>query len=130
MVNKIVLQGRLVADPELRHTPSGVAVTSFRVAWSRKYKETETKLFLPCVAWRNMAEFVSRRFTKGQELAVEGQLVSRSYTDRDGNSRQIVELSVEQVHFCGPRRDEDGRGAEYDNGGFSDLPDDDGELPF
>lgn len=129
MVNRMILQGRLTADPELRHTQNGTAVASFRVAWSRKYKqETENKLFLPCVAWRGTGEMVARHFVKGQEIAVEGQLNTRSYTDRDGKDRQLTELIVDQVHFCGPKRDS-GEGT-YTTPEFNDTPDDDGELPF
>lgn len=128
MVNRMILQGRLTADPELRHTQNGTAVASFRVAWSRKYKqETENKLFLPCVAWRSTGEMVARHFVKGQEIAVEGQLNTRSYTDRDGKDRQTTELIVDQVHFCGPKRDGSGT---YTAPEFNDIPDDDGELPF
>lgn len=126
MVNRMILQGRLTADPELRHTQNGTAVASFRVAWSRKYKqETENKLYLSCVAWRSTGEMVARHFTKGQEIAVEGQLNTRSYTDRDGKDRQTTELIVDQVHFCGPKRD----GGTYTAPEFNDIQDD-GELPF
>lgn len=124
----MILQGRLTADPELRHTQNGTAVASFRVAWSRKYKqETENKLFLPCVAWRGTGEMVARYFVKGQEIAVEGQLNTRSYTDRDGKDRQTTELIVDQVHFCGPKRD--GGEGTYTAPEFNDIQDD-GELPF
>ena len=128
MVTRMILQGRLTADPELRHTQNGTAVASFRVAWSRKYKqETENKLFLPCVAWRGTGEMVARYFVKGQEIAVEGQLNTRSYTDRDGKDRQTTELIVDQVHFCGPKRG--GSEGTYTAPEFNDIQDD-GELPF
>lgn len=131
MVNHMILQGRLVAQPELRHTQSGVAVASFRVAWSRKYKESETKLFLNCVAWRGTAEMLCKYFGKGQEIVVEGELNTRSYTDRDGNDRQVTELIVSQVHFSGPKSG----GSNQPSGGypenqFNELTEDDGELPF
>ena len=120
-----------MAQPELRHTQNGVAVASFRVAWSRKYKESETKLFLNCVAWRGTAEMLCKYFGKGQEIIVEGELNTRGYTDRDGNDRQVTELIVSQAHFCGPK----GGGSNQPSGGypenqFDELTGDDGELPF
>lgn len=131
MVNHVILQGCLVAQPELKHTQNGVAVTSFRVAWSRKYKDSETKLFLNCVAWRGTAEMLCKYFGKGQEIAVEGELNTRGYTDRDGNDRQVTELIVSQAHFCGPKSS----GSNQPSGGypenqFDELTEDDDELPF
>ena len=84
MLNKIFLQGRLVADPEMRHTPSGVAVASLRLAVDRDFKDKETGEkkadFINVVAWRSTAEFVSRYFTKGRMAVVEGRLQIRDYT--------------------------------------------------
>lgn len=135
MVNKLILQGRLVADPELRHTQSGVAVCSFRVAWSKKYKETETKLFLSCTAWRGTGELVAKHFTKGKEILLEGSLSTRSWQDNDGNNRQTTELTVDQVHFVGSKSD--GGGGAYQpsepnvsGADFTELDGYDGELPF
>lgn len=131
MVNHMILQGRLVAQPELRHTQNGVAVASFRVAWSRKYKETETKLFLNCVAWRGTAEMLRKHFGKGQEIVVEGELNTRGYTDRDGNDRQVTELIVSQAHFCGPKSGGNNQpSGGYPENQFNELTEDDGELPF
>lgn len=133
MLNKCELQGRLTRDPELRQTGSGVAVCSFTVAWSEKYKETETKLFLNCTAWRGTGELVSKYFRKGQEIVVEGALSTREWTDKEGNKRSIVELTADKVHFCGPKQ-ESGNApdpAYAATGGeqFGEL-EDDGELPF
>lgn len=131
MVNHMILQGRLVALPELRHTQSGVAVASFRVAWSRKYKGSETKLFLNCVAWRGTAEMLCKYFGKGQEIVVEGELNTRGYTDRDGNDRQVTELIVSQAHFCGPKSGGNNQpSGSYPENQFNELTEDDGELPF
>jgi single-strand DNA-binding protein len=105
MINKAILQGRLVADPELRQTQSGVPVASFKIAWSEKYKDTETKCFLPCTAWRGTGEFVNKYFSKGQEIAVEGQLITRSFDDKEGNKRSVTELIVDKAHFCGSKSD-------------------------
>lgn len=140
MVNHFTLQGRLCADPELRTTQSGTSVCSFRVAWSEKYKETETKLFINCTAWRGTGEMVSRYFTKGQEILVEGKLSTRDWEDRDGNKRQSIEMTVDRVHFCGPKQSEGSNAPEYGYGSaapapaagdqFAELNEDDGELPF
>lgn len=135
MVNHLTLQGRMVAPAELKTTPSGVAVTSFRVAWSRRYKETEINLFLNCVAWRGTAEMICRYFGKGQEILLEGELTTRDYTDREGNRRQAMELTVSQVHFCGPKRDGAPQGENPPDRAeppqqFKELTDPDGELPF
>lgn len=133
MVNKLILQGRLVADPELRQTQVGVAVCSFRVAWSEKYKETETKLFLPCTAWRGTGEMIAKYFHKGKEIILEGKLSTRSWKDNNGNDRQTTELTVERAHFAGSKSDDSGSYQSYEpnvsGADFADLDDDDG-VPF
>ena len=157
MLNKIFLQGRLVADPEMRHTPSGVAVTSLRLAVDRDFKDRETGEkkadFINVVAWRATAEFVSRYFTKGRMAVVEGRLQMRDYTDRDGNRRTAAEVVADNVYFGDSRRDGEGGGygggysasapgagapvpppaytAPMNSGSqFAELDDDDSELPF
>lgn len=134
MVNKLILQGRLVADPELRQTQGGVAVCSFRVAWSEKYKDMESKLFLPCTAWRGTGEMIAKHFQKGKEIILEGKLSTRSWKDNNGNDRQTTELTVERAHFAGSKSD--GVGSSYQSSeqnvsgaDFTEL-DDDGDLPF
>lgn len=106
MLNKTVIQGRVVRDVELRTTTGGKSVASFTIAWSEKYKETETKLFLQCVAWGQQGEFIQRYMgAKGTELIVEGRLSSRSWEDKNGNKRETVELTVDKAHFCGKKAD-------------------------
>lgn len=105
MINKIILQGRLTADPEVRQTQSGVAVCSFTVAWSDKYKEVETKCFLRCEAWRGTAEFLGKYFSKGQEIVIEGKLKTEEYQDKDGNNRTAQKCVVDGVNFCGTKKD-------------------------
>lgn len=131
MVNRMILQGRLCADPEMRRTQSGTAVCSFRVAWSETIKDRETKLFLNCVAWQGTAEMICKYFRKGKELAVEGRLSTREYDDRDGNRRSVTEMTVDRVHFCGknedaqgmpPRTDGKSQFVEMDEDDMSDLP--------
>ena len=108
MINCMILQGRLTRDPELTNTPSGVEVAKFTVAWSEKYKETESKCFLNCVAWRATAAFVSNYFKKGQEIVVQGKLTTREYTDKEGKNRTATEITCDQVSFCGSKSDNSG----------------------
>lgn len=103
MINRMTLQGRLTRDPENRQTQSGTDVASFTIAWSEKYKDTEKKLFMPCVAWGNQALFVCRYFAKGSEIIVEGNLTSRKWQDKDGNNRETIELTAERIHFAGSK---------------------------
>lgn len=104
MVNRMILQGRLCSDPELRRTNSGTAVCNFRVAWSEKIKDRETKLFLTCVAWKSTAEMICKHFAKGKEIVVEGKLSSREYEDNSGNKRTVVELTADRVHISAAAR--------------------------
>lgn len=140
MLNKIFLQGRLVADPELRHTQQGTAVASFRMAVDRDFKSKDPGAsntdFINIVAWRNTAEFVSRYFTKGRMAVVEGRLQMRDYTDKSGNKRTVAEVVSNNVYFGDSKRDsESGANASYDGApdgppDFDELEDDDEELPF
>lgn len=130
MVNKLILQGRLTKDPELKTTQSGVSMLLFTVAWSDKYKEVETKCFLLCKAWRQTAEFISRYFAKGKEIVLEGHMVTEDWPD----DKKVTLCMVEKAHFCGSSS---GSGtpaptpAKADDG-FMNIPDavDDEELPF
>ena len=159
MLNHIVIMGRLTRDPELRYTQAQVPVASFTVAVDRDFggrdggeKQTD---FIDCSAWRQTGEFVSKYFRKGSMIVVSGRLQSRKWQDRDGNNRTSWEVSADNVYFGeSRRRDEDSRdsyggnnysannygGNSYDNSRpasapaqanpFTDLGDDDGELPF
>jgi single-strand DNA-binding protein len=112
MLNRVVLMGRLVADPELKTTPSGVSVTSFRIAVDRSYvKQGEERKadFIDVVCWRQTAEFVCRYFGKGSLIAVDGQLQSRTYQAKDGTNRYVTEVVAENVSFTGERREQGGR---------------------
>ncbi|MGN0453658.1 MAG: single-stranded DNA-binding protein [Ruminococcus sp.] len=108
MLNRIILMGRLVADPELKTTAGGISVTSFRIAVERNYvnaeKERKTDFF-DIVCWRNSAEFVCRYFSKGSLIALEGKLQSRTYQSKDGTNRYITEVVADTVSFTGERRD-------------------------
>ena len=133
MLNNIVLMGRLVRDPELRHTGSGTAVASLTLAVDRDYKsqsgEKETD-FIDIVAWRSTAEFVCKYFTKGRMVVVEGRLQVRDWTDKDGGRRRSAEVVAENVYFGDSKRavsDSDTRPA----GEITEIPEgEEGELPF
>lgn len=106
-LNHIVLMGRLTADPEVKTTTNGLAVTSFTVACDRNVGKDRDKQsdFIPCVAWRQTAEFIGKYFSKGSLIAVEGSLQSRKYTDKEGKNRVSYEVLVDRSHFTGERRE-------------------------
>lgn len=143
MLNKVFVQGRMTADPELRHTQNGVAVATFRLAVTRDFKEKDGERkadFISVVCWRGTAEFVSRFFQKGSLAVVEGRLQVRDYTDRDGNKRFITEVISDNVYFS-ERRKRDDTEQTYQAGGdteqtypasgeqFADISDNE-DLPF
>ena len=148
-MNQIVLMGRLTRDPELRHTQTGTAVTSFSLAIDRGYTpkdggERQTD-FIDIVAWRNTAEFVSKYFTKGQMAAVTGRLQIRDWTDKDGNKRKSAEVVADNVYFTESKKsreasasfstaDRDDSAGAYQTpvtgSNFAQLEEDDGDLPF
>ena len=103
MLNRVILMGRITADPELKQTPNGISVTSFSLAVDRNFAgkgaERQTD-FINCVAWRQTAEFISRYFSKGRMMAVEGSLQVRNYVDKNENKRQAVEVVVDQAYFA------------------------------
>lgn len=148
MINNVVLMGRLVADPELRTTPTGVSVTSFAIAVERSYAkqgEDRTADFIDIVAWRQSADFITRYFRKGSMIAIEGSLQTRTYTDKDGNKRKAVEVLVNRASFCGSKNETGtagasrfdtpasaNAGAAYANAGADDFESivDEDDLPF
>ena len=102
MLNHIVTMGRLVRDPELRRTQSGLPVCSFSIACERDYKDADGSKpvdFLDIVAWRQTAEFVSKYFTKGRMAVVDGRLQLRDWTDREGNKRRSAAIVANSVNF-------------------------------
>lgn len=100
-LNKVILIGNLVADPELKTTNSGLSVTSFRIGVQRRYsKDAQQQTdFINIVCWRQQAEFVTRYFSKGKPILVCGSLQSRNYTDKDGNQRTVYEVVADDVSF-------------------------------
>ena len=147
MLNKIFLQGRMTRDVELRHTQSGTAVASFTLAVERDFKDKttgeRTTDFIDCVAWRSTAEFVSRFFAKGRMAVVVGSLQIRAWEDKEGNKRRTAEVIAESVYFGESKRGSDSLNTLANDaapvsypapngstGEFSELTEDDGELPF
>lgn len=130
-MNNVTLLGRLTRDPELRHTQSGTAVTSFTIAVDRGYSEDgERKTdFIDCVAWKGTAEFIAKYFTKGQKIAVTGTLQIRDWTDKDGNKRKSAEVIIRQAYFTSSKNESDRHANnDYTEPEFEDIDDDD--LPF
>ena len=144
MLNKIVIMGRLTRDPELRQTQTGTSVASFSLAVDRDFKDKQTGEkatdFIDVVAWRQTAEFVSRFFAKGRMAVVEGRLQLRDWTDKEGNKRRNAEVLADHVYFGDSKNDNtrDGYTAPIAApivgsdtfSDYSELNDDDGELPF
>lgn len=102
MINSVILMGRLVADPELRQTPSNISVCRFRIAVDRGYSSANGEKqadFINVTAWRQTAEFVSKYFTKGKMIIVEGSLRNNDYTDNDGVKHYSMEVQADRVAF-------------------------------
>lgn len=137
MLNHVVVMGRLVADPELRTTPSGVSVCNIRLACDRDYKdkatgERETD-WLNVTAWRGTADYINQYFTKGRMIVVSGRLQTRNYTDKDGNKRTATDIVAENAYFADSKRDSAAQAdplaqlSEFQE--YKELADDE-DLPF
>lgn len=129
-MNNINLIGRLTADPELKTTSSGVCVCAFTIAVKRPRVKDKTD-FLNCVAWRNTADFISKHFHKGKMIALDGCLTSRVYEDKNGNKHTTYEVIVDNVEFCGDKKQNE---TEENNSGnaeqhFEEVNEND-DLPF
>ena len=103
-LNKVILGGRLTADPELKQTPQGVSVTTFSIAVNRKGKEAQTD-FINCVAWRNNADFICRFFKKGSSICISGSVQTRSYEDKQGVKRTVTEIVADEAFFVDSKGD-------------------------
>ncbi len=155
-MNNVSLIGRLTADPELRHTQSGIANVRFSIAVDRQFSkpgEERQADFINIVAWRQTAEFICRYFSKGQRIAVTGRIQTGSYTAQDGSKRYTFDVVADNVEFCESKRDSSNSGSyqsyqnsyqqpqrqdnsspapSYSSGNtedFLELPDDE-DLPF
>ncbi len=141
MLNSIIIMGRLTADPELRSTSSGLSVTSFNVAVDRNFVragEEKKADFIPVVAWREKADFITKYFRKGSMIAVQGSLQTRNYEDKNGNKRVAFEVIADQVSFCGSKAESGSYGndtnnvSSYNNSSMDDFSTvvNDDDLPF
>ena len=125
-MNKILLVGRLTRDPEVRSTSTGTSTANFTVAVSRNFKNKEGNYdadFLPCVAFRAQADFVSKFFKKGSLIGVEGRVQTRNYDAQDGTKRYVTEVVVENIEFVGGKNDNASSGS-GDNA-YVDAPSED-----
>ena len=106
MLNICALQGRLARDPELRQTNTGKQVATFTLAVDRGRRDANGQSvadWIPVIAWEKAAEFAYKWLTKGQMVAVDGRLQSRTYTAKDGTTRTALEVVASNVHFCGSK---------------------------
>lgn len=133
-MNKILLIGRLVRDPELRYTQSGIAVANFNLAVNRRFaKEGEQQAdFIQCVVWNKVAENVAKYLSKGSQVALEGRIQTSSYDDKDGVKRYRTEVVAENVEFLNTKKKEETSEAmeaaeDVFQGEFTDM---DEEIPF
>ena len=135
MLNKVILMGRLTRDIELRSTPQGTSTCSFSLAVNRNFvREGEERKadFINCVAWRQTAEFISKYFSKGSLMALEGSIQTRSWEDDDGKTRYATEVIVSQVYFAESKKDRQSNTSDASSlpEGFSPMGNDDDDLPF
>lgn len=145
MLNCTTLIGRLIADPELKTTNSGKSVATFRIAVDRAFvKQGEQRQadFITIVAWGNQALFVSRYFSKGSMIGIQGRIQTRNYEDNNGNKRTAFEVVATEVSFCGGKNEGNNPGTPDSSpatptvptytpapADFEEITDDD-DLPF
>ena len=151
MLNVVAIMGRLVADPELKTTPAGINVCTFRIACDRSFaKQGQQRQadFIDVVAWRHNADFLCKHFAKGGMVAVQGRLQTRQYQDRNGNKRTAVEVVADSLSFAGSSKKPGGQAVDeggeappsdyrdpaptYSQGDADDFAviDDNDDLPF
>lgn len=149
MLNVCALQGRLARDPELRQTTTGKQVATFTMAVDRGRKDANGKSvadWIPVIAWERAAEFAYKWLTKGQMVAVDGRLQSRTYTAKDGTNRTVLEVVANNINFCGSKADTPGQTSTAPTGyprvgahasAYNQQPvddfvviEDEGDLPF
>jgi single-strand DNA-binding protein len=116
-INRVVLVGNLTRDPELRHTPGGMAVCSLRVAVNSRRKDqntgewTEKPNYFSVTVWGNQGESCAQYLSKGRPVAIDGRLDWREYQAQDGTKREAIEIVADSVQFLGSRQDAEGGGA-------------------
>jgi single-strand DNA-binding protein len=137
MLNCIVIQGRLKADPEIRHTQNNTAVASITLAVQRNRKDMNGDYpvdWIDCVLWGKTAEHAAQWFHKGDQAIVKGRLESRDWQDKQGNNRRSWEVQAESIDFCGGKSQQlqqpTGRPVHINGEDFTELLGDDGDVPF
>lgn len=137
MLNRSVLMGRIANDLELKQTPNGVYVTSFRIAVDRNYSSNGQKTtdFIKVVAWRQTAEFICNYFSKGRMIAIEGALQTKNYEDKNGSKRTAYEVVIDQAYFADSKQGDNNQASnkpqqkpDFDD--FEELESDEADLPF
>jgi len=124
-MNKVVLIGRLVRDPELKTTSSGIEVATVTIAVDRKYKNANGEResdFIPLVVWRQQARFLSQYFSKGNRIGVVGSIQTRNWEDKDGHNRTTTEVVVDEVEFVESKSDKPQKSEPRQEDDYSDMP--------
>jgi single-strand DNA-binding protein len=136
-MNKAILSGRISSDIELKNTPSGTSVCSFRLAVQRRFKNADGNYdadFIPCVAWRSNADFIGKYFKKGEPIELVGSIQTRTY-DKDGQKVYVTEVVVDESGFVLSNKKDDNRTTQADvfnaipNNTFNSFPNNDGFVP-
>ena len=116
-LNKVILAGRITADPELKQTPSGVSLVTFSLAVNRRFGSRDGQNqqpeadFFRITAWRNTAEFIAKFFRKGSAICICGSIQNRSWTDQNGQKRYVTDIIAEEANFVESRNTQDGQSA-------------------
>ena len=130
-LNRVILVGRLTRDPELRYTPSGMAVASFSLANNRSYstggEKKDQVSYFDCVAWSKMGEIITEYCKKGKQIAVEGRLQQRRWDDQDGNKKSKIEIVVENFQFLSGGKGQDEEYHQEPSSGRSYAPSEQGK---
>lgn len=119
-MNKVILMGRMVKDPELKHTPDGTSVAGFSIAVNRRFAKDGLKQadFINCVAWRQQAEFICKYFRKGSMIAIVGSIQTRSWDGQDGKRQYATEVLADEVYFTGSKAESGTAGGSQSLGGY------------
>lgn len=119
-MNKVILMGRIVRDPELKHTPDGTSVAGFSIAVNRRFAKEGLKQadFIQCAAWRQQAEFICKYFRKGSMIAIVGSIQTRSWDGQDGKRQYATEVFVDEVYFTGSKAESGTTGGSQSMGGY------------
>lgn len=132
-MNKVILMGRITAVPELKKTQAGTSVLKFTIAVDRYAKDERQTDFISCVAFASTADFITRYFDKGRMIAIEGNIKTGSYEDKNGEKRYTTDIFIDKAHFTGESKQGAPKQAEEEMSGF-DMSDfetiSDGENPF